>query len=44
MIFDEVYSLYYGAVNEILNELARDKTISANRIEKIVEKRGIQHI
>ena len=44
MIFDEVYSLYYEAVNEILNHLAREQTISARTIKKIVENKGIQHI
>lgn len=44
MIFDEIYSLYYGAVNEILNTLAHDKTISVQQIISIAENKGIQHI
>ena len=43
MIFDEVYSLYYNTVTEIINKLARDGVIFESDIEAIAQKNGVNH-
>ena len=43
MIFDEIYSIYYNTVTEIINKLARDKYILDSEIKKIAVENGILH-
>ena len=43
MIFDEVYSLYYHTVTEIINKLAHDNCIYESDIIEIATKNGIKH-
>ena len=43
MIFDEIYSIYYNTVTEIINKLARDKFIYASDIDEIATDNGILH-
>ena len=44
MIFDEVYSLYYNTVAEIINKLAHDGVIYESDIKEIAANNEVKHI